>query len=230
MSQTCAVMAGDAMEKDRLRRGVREQVRGLGHLFHGRGDPSIGTIRHPTPVSATTFACSTYLGSVGIYRRERHDRLDPFATDDPVQGHRILPGSAHQTAGDDHANSLLGVTLGPGRCGYGRSGCHRNSDPHSEANWDRMTHERVISQRPKSPTAPRTDRSLSRILAARRVMAIPTSAARGPVRRQLRIGEFFYIIDESLRVSHWRPVAKTDEFRFQFDELAGRPPILGWVE
>ena len=39
MSQTCAVMAGDAMEKDRLKRGVREQIRGLGHLFHGRARP-----------------------------------------------------------------------------------------------------------------------------------------------------------------------------------------------
>ena len=49
------MMAGDAMEKDRLPIVVGQQVGGLGHLLERRRDPRIGTKIQFTPVSATTL-------------------------------------------------------------------------------------------------------------------------------------------------------------------------------
>jgi hypothetical protein len=105
------MMAGDAMEKDRLKRGIREQIRGLGHLFHCCARPEH---RHDLPSDARfrdDFRLVDVFRIRGVYRREGHDCVDSFATDDPMQGRRVLPASAHQLARDYHAYSLLGVTL-----------------------------------------------------------------------------------------------------------------------
>jgi hypothetical protein len=49
---------------------------------------------------------------VAIDRRQRDDGLDPLARDDRPQCLWILPGSAHQSAGLDHENALLGNLVG----------------------------------------------------------------------------------------------------------------------
>jgi hypothetical protein len=151
-------MAGDAMEKDWLKPWIREQIRGSCHLFHGRARP---LHRHDLPSDtglSDDLRLVDVLGICGVDRAQGHDCLDSFATDDPVQGHRVLPASSHQSAGDDYANALLGVTFRPNRGAYGGSHCDHDCDPHSEAIWDRKTHERVISQRQRSHTAPPADR------------------------------------------------------------------------
>jgi hypothetical protein len=127
VGQTGAVMPGDAMEKDRLTRAIREQIRGLGHLFHGCARPGH---RHDLPSDtgfSNDFGLVDVLGIRGVDRGQCHDRLDPFATDDPVQGHRILPTSSYQLAGDDHAYPLLGVTLPPSRGAHRGSHCDYDS-------------------------------------------------------------------------------------------------------
>jgi hypothetical protein len=84
MRQTGAVVPGDAVEKDRLKRWIREQVRSSGHLFHRRARP---VHRHDLP-SDTGFSDDFRLADVfricGVDRGERHNSLDSFATDDPV--------------------------------------------------------------------------------------------------------------------------------------------------
>ena len=47
------------------------------------------------------------LGIGGVDRRERHDRFDRLATDDPAERARPLPGSAHEPSRDDHLDPLL---------------------------------------------------------------------------------------------------------------------------
>ena len=63
MSQAGAVMAGDAMEEDRLPAGISQQVGGLGHLLERRPR---SPHRHDDPAHArfgNDLACPTYLGS-----------------------------------------------------------------------------------------------------------------------------------------------------------------------
>lgn len=157
MGQTRAVMSGDAMEKDRLTRSIREQIRGLHHLFHGCTRPEH---RHDLPSDTgfrNDFCLVDILGIGGVDRGEGHDRLDPFATDDPVQGDRMLPAPSHQLAGDDDAHALLGMTLPPGGGAHGGSRCGYDRDQDAVANRDRMKHERAIPTRQETPTAPPAD-------------------------------------------------------------------------
>jgi hypothetical protein len=149
VGQTGAVMAGDAMEKDGLTRSIREQIGGFRHLFHGCARPDH---RHDLPSNtgfSHDFRLIDVLGIGWVDRGESHDRLDPLATDDSVQGRRILPASSHQLSRDDHAYTLFGVTLPPSRSAEGGSHCDDDSDPRAVANRERKIHECVIPSRQK---------------------------------------------------------------------------------
>ena len=101
VGQTRAVMAGDAVEKDRLPSRIGQQVGRLGHLLEGRPRPAH---RHNDPAHSRLvddLGLTDILGIVAIDRRQRHDRLDPLTGDDRPQRLRTLPGSTNQTAGDD---------------------------------------------------------------------------------------------------------------------------------
>ena len=95
-------MSGDAVEKDRLALGIRQQVGRLGHLLEGRSRPAH---RHNKPAHSgffDDFGLPNVLGIVAIDRCQRHDRLDPLTGNDRPQRLRSLPGSPYQTTGDDN--------------------------------------------------------------------------------------------------------------------------------
>jgi hypothetical protein len=154
VGQAGAVMAGDAMEKDGPSRRVREQIRGLRHLFHSCARP---VHRHDLPSYtgfSDNFRLIDVLGISSVNRRERHDCLDSFATNNPVQCRRSLPTSPYQLAGDDHADPLFVAIFPPRHGANGRSNRDHDSDHHPAANRDWMIHGRANPSGQQSVTAP----------------------------------------------------------------------------
>ncbi len=101
------MMSRDTMKKNGLAGGVAQQVGGQRHLLgrcsraaHGNDDPA-------DPSLPNHLCLIAKLGIGGVDRRERDDRFDGLATDDPAQRARLLPGSAHDPSRDDHVHPLL---------------------------------------------------------------------------------------------------------------------------
>jgi len=95
MDQAGAVMAGHAVEENRLPGGIGEQVGRRSHLFQRRARPAH---RNQNP---THSGFGDHLGLfhvlriIAIDRGQRHDGLDSLAGDDRPQCIRMLPGPSY---------------------------------------------------------------------------------------------------------------------------------------
>jgi hypothetical protein len=108
------VMAGDAMEEDRLAARVGHEVGRLGHLLERRPRPAHRHDHPRDPRVADHPRLADVLGIVAIDRRQGDDRPDLLPGDDPAQGPGPLPRPPQQPTRRHDGHALLD-RLVPGR-------------------------------------------------------------------------------------------------------------------
>jgi hypothetical protein len=114
MDQAGAVVAGHAVEENRLPGGIGEQISRSSHLFHRRARPAH---RNQNP---THSGIGDHLGLfhvlriVAVDRGQRHDGFDSLAGDDRPQRIGMLPSPSYYSAGNNDLRSFFGPVSPPG--------------------------------------------------------------------------------------------------------------------